>query len=480
MTFWFTPRYNQLLYVIKHTLTFLFLGILSIKITLALFKSNLDKNNEVFNEKHLSLFRVLTVVSIVTSLTVISITQRNYILEAETPPIERCYYYDEFGNYIHGSRLIYNCPEPEVVKTQNSLTMTFEYKYYGSGSGYSGLAGTGITGYEYRKVETGGSKIQIEVKYTDDNIIEYYRLQEVSNYYADDYAKDESVSDFDKAFTLVNQTLISNYYEVLIQTEFNSEEIIQNKKNFRLSGIIDGSTEITDYVFYDFSTTEPNYETEYRVNYQLVEGYPDERNNYEFELYEDVPSRDNYSTEPRYEGFVSNVIFGKRIYFENEQVDLGDNEYSSQMYNYTINYSDNTSSFVKKYYQSLFDYDFTNLKESELSVLTEKSYIGLENAQSEDTSTYEIDNYNGFTFFEYNYKSCLLYETDYGYRLEQYGQDGIKDDSELSSTIGEIGYTNSGPDDNILGFDNQTHLFYEDAPLFDYNPIFKYLLLLTE
>lgn len=475
MIFWFTPRYNQLLYVTKHTLTFLLLGLLSIKITMALFKRNLDRNSDVFQEKRLIFFRIITVVSIVTSLTVILITQRNYIMEAETPPIQRCYYYDEFGNYIHGSRLMYNCPEPVVVKTEDSLIMTFEYNYFGSGNGYNGLSGTGMTGYQYRKVDTGGSKIRVEVRYTDDNIIEYYRLQEISNYYADDYTKDESISDFDKAFTLVNQTLVSNYYEVIIETEFGSEDIIQNKKNFRLTGVIDGVSDITDFPFHDFSADEPDYETEYRVEYELAE-----ENTYEFKFYEDVPSRDSYSIESKYEGFVSNIFSGYRIYFENEQTDLGENMYSSQMYNFTINSWDNTSSYVRKYYQSLWDYDFTNLKETELSVLTEKNYISLENSQNEITSSYDVDNYNGFTFFEYNYKTCLLYETDYGYLIEEYGNDGIKDESELSSTIGEIGHVNSGPDDNIIGFDNQTHLFYEDAPMFDYNPIFKYLLLLTE
>lgn len=475
MIFWFTPRYNQLLYVTKHTLTFLLLGIVSIKIILTIFNNNLNRNSDIFQENRLVFFRIITVISIVTSLTVISIMQRNYIMEAETPPIERCYYYDEFGNYIHGSRLVYNCPEPVVVKTEDSLMMTFEDTYFGSGNGYHGLSGTGMTGYKYRKVDTGGSKIKVEIRYTDDNIIEYYRLQENSNYYADDYTKDESISNFDKAFTLVNHTLISNYYEVIIETDFRSEEIIQNKKTFRLTGVVDGVSGITDYQFYDFSSNEPDYETEYRVEYELSDEH-----NYEFKFYVDVPSRDKYSIEPTYEGFVSNISFGYRIYFENEQADLGENMYSSQMYNFTINSWDKTTSYVRKYYQSLWDYDFTNLNETELSVLTEKNYISLENSQNEITSSYDVDNYNGFTFFEYNYKTCLLYETDYGYLIEEYGHDGVKDSSELSSSIGEIGYVNSGPDDNIFGFDNQTHLFYQDAPIFDYNPIFKYLLMLIE
>lgn len=421
------------------------------------------------------MFRVITVVSIVTSLTVISITQRNFILEQETPPIERCYYYDEYGNYVHSSRLIYRCPQPEVIKTQDSLIMTFEYEYIGNRPEYSSMTGTNVSSFSNRRVETGGTKIKVEIKYTDDNVIEYYRLQEVSNYYADDYTKVENTNDKEESFILDSHTLTTNYYEVIIDTKFNDGEIIQNKKSFNLSDVINGTSEIEEYHFNDFSTTEPDNETEYRVVYQTVEN-----SNYEFKLYLDFLSNDDLSTESLYEGFISNITGGKRIYFENEQVTDGENAYSTQMFNYTINNMDSTSSLVKKYSYGIEDYDLVNLEESGLSVLEEYNYSGLSNPQSEGNRTFEIDNYNEFTVFELKNSTYILYGKDYGYYIEQYGMDGVKDNSELSNYMDEIVRVNSGLDESIIGFRNPTHLFYEDAPIFDYNPIFKYMLLLTE
>lgn len=419
------------------------------------------------------MFRVLTIVSITVSLTVISIAQRDYILEAETPPVETCYYYDEYGNYIHGSRLIYNCPVPEVLQTEDSLSMTFNYTYFGSGNGYNGASFNDTTLYQYRKVEDGASSISVEIHYTDDNIIDYYRLREVTNYRADDYTKTELNNK--EVYNLSSQTYVTNYYEVIIDTDFSDGVIIQNKKVFQQTGFENIVDQVTDFSFKDFTNEEPRWEMEYRINYSSVsEGV------YEFLIYQYTPTSGYDKDNPTYEGMVDPIFGGSRIYFENEQTEYGTLEFSSQMYTYMTNSITNTSSFIRKYYSSILEYDFDNLGDNNnLSILTKKNDMHLEDLQNEDDLRYSYQNYNGFIYFESQFKSNLLYQTDYGYRVETYGSDGIRDESELSSSIGEIGYVNNGVDDRIISLTNPTNFFYRYSPIFDYNPMLKYLLNLN-
>ncbi len=473
VAFWFTSRYNQILYILKHTVTFIFLALLSIKLTLYIFKKNLYENHEEFETKHYRLFRILTILSIVVSLTIISVVQRDYILVAETPPMETCYYYDEFGNYIHGSRLIYNCPTPVVEKTDDSLSMTFDYTYHGSGNGYSNLSIGGISLYENRKVEIGASRISVEVHYTDDNIIDYYRLREVTNYLADDYTRTEI--NRKQEYNLANQTYITNYYEVIINTSFDNGVIIQNKKDYQLLNTENIVESVTDFVFKDFSTSNPNHEREYRINYTSVSQGVNE-----FLLYEYTPETGYDEDNPIYEGVVEPTFDGTRLYFENEQTDYGSLEFSSKMYAYTTNSHTNSSSFVLKYYWSIRKYDYTNMSDTPfLPVLTKEKVMGLENQQSEDDLQLSFQSYNDFVYFQSQYKNNLLYKTDYGYRVETYGHDGVRDDSELKNHIGEIQYININSDNRIISLSGNTNFFYQNAPIFDMNSMMKYLLSLN-
>lgn len=469
---WFTPRYNQLLYVAKHTMTFIFLGLIAINITLSIFKDQLDNKSETFSEKHYTLFRLLTVFSIITSLTIIAIGQRNYILTAETPPIERCYYYDAYGNYIHGSRFIYNCPTPEVIKTDDTLTMSFEYTYYGSGNSYSGSSVNGMTEYDYRKVNEGASKITVEVHYTENHIIDYYRVREVTNYVADDYTK--TITDGKETYTLENQTYITNYYEAIIDTNVSANTIRQNKKIYRSTDHEHVVESVTEFTFNDFSDTEPTKEHAYQINYNPVSN----RNAYELMIYSYLPINGYDEDSPTYEGYVELIGNSPSIHIESVQptYDLSIN--SNKSNTYTIVPNDNISYLVTKNgYQELDKYTFTDVsKDISIPVLTNQSFLNLNAPRPKDEHTsFQKQMYNSFVFFESRNKHHLLHETNYGYRVESYGQDGVKDASDLSSSIGEIVGVNGGVDRYFIT-NRSNDFFYNHAPLFDYNPMIKYLL----
>jgi hypothetical protein len=427
--------------------------------------------------KRLIAFNVFTIISVVIVLFSSSIAQRNYILNAETPPIERCYYYDQFGNYIHGSRLLYNCPTPTIVtQTDAKLEMTFEYNYYGNSEGYSGMSGTGITGYEYRKVEDGAVKISVELRYTEDNIVEYYRLRETVNYIADDYSKDESEPDFDKAFTLVNQTKISNYFEVTMETEFSDTLITQTKKVYNHFDEIDSFDEVTDFTFYEFDEDEVDYETIFRVDYhQYLVGES------RIEVYKDIPSRDKYAIEPILKGTISNP---------NSVTDGRITANLHTPYEVFPDYENYTSLTLQKRGDGVsdinyfvngnqYDLDYELIDEYDVYLLESREYKNYFDETENTFEAFDIIKYKDFYYYKNDdFKEHLIYQTNYGILIEQYSQqDGIKDESELSNYIGEIALTNSGVDDTILSLSNFQNLYYKNSIIWDNNPIIEYLML---
>ncbi len=467
---WFLPKYNQLFFITKHTLTFVTLGLLVVFIIIMIYKKIRHSNQIVFSRKKVNILQLSTAFTIGVLLVIIAFQQNNYIDEWETPPVQMCYYYDEYGNYIHGSRMSYNCPTPNIIQDDGSiLIMEFEYHFIGERDDrYSGGSSV-IGGFPYTRVDDGFAMVRVELHYSENGVIEYQRYQEVINYIQLAYSRDESILKWDNQFTIENELKVTNYFEFEMVTDYLNGEIIQSKNEYILRDQIGEFSNLEDYMYYDFDESEPTYDSVLRVYYE------EEDNKIIYQVYIDQPYRDLIGETVAYEGVVSKI--GNEINFDfrwtDEQLNPNIEPFREISDVYLI-VDDKISNRIKTRMGYYYDYSYEYIEEFGINV-TLGEVITSEFVNS-TSSGYHSDliKYNNSYYFNGKYQQYVISQQEYGFLLRQYYNDGVKSDEKPYVDSGELESFAISIDYRIL---RSQDLFYDEQPIFSVNPIIKYFLI---
>lgn len=466
---WSLPKYNQIFFVSKHILTFLTAGLFFIAVVLYFYKKFRNQEELISTPRRLRVLQALTVFTIALLLLIIAFQQNSYIDEWETPPVEACYYYDQYGNYIHGSRMTYSCPEPTIIQdSENRLILEFEYVFVGEREhAYHG--GTElISDYQYTRVEDGYGMIRVELHYTNEGIILYRRYQEAINYIELAYSRDEEGKEWKNQFTLIDETKMSNYTEIEIVTDINDGKIVQTKSEYYLGNQIADFSNISENHYHDFNDVEPTYDSISRLYYEQEEGETI------YEIYMDYPYRDYIGENVAYEGSVhkgtQGLAFDYRWTDEYLRPDIGP--------------------FREVSHVLIFDdKEIVSYKETRLGHYTYYSYqfineFGLNVKKGErktseftNSSNYEwsasVNIYQDDYYFHDRFRQYVLSKEDFGFIVRQYYADGIKSDEQPSGYAEELRYIQSSRDQRTL---IEQDMVYDNLPVFSTNPIVQILL----
>ncbi|MFK5882952.1 MAG: hypothetical protein QM489_01280, partial [Candidatus Izemoplasma sp.] len=411
-----------------------------------------------------------TVLTIGVLLVLIGVQQNNYIDEFETPLVQVCYYYDDYGNYIHGSRLIYTCPVPNVIEDNESiLIMEFEYYFIGERDNtYSG--GSHVLGdYEYTRVDDGYVMVRVELHYNTEGIIIYRRYQEVVNYIQLAYLKDETVSNWADRFTKIDEMKITNYYEHIISTDFEVGEIIQTKNEYVLNNQIDVFSNLEDYSYYEFDQSSPTRDAILSVYYE------EEDSLLTYQVYKDFPYNDNFGDYISYVGFISKNenIVTLDFRWTDEQLNPNITPFREISDVYTI-VDDNISTRMRTYLGYYSDYSYGYIEQFGVNIMTGEIRTS-EFANIDDyESHWNLIEYRGSYYFSKNYQQFVLSQTEYGFIVKQYGIDGVKSDEKPYVDAGELINYYASIDARTL---NSLDLIYINQPIFTVNPIIRFFLI---
>ncbi len=112
---YFLPRYYQASFVLRHTLIFIFFASIIVFIIKAIYAKLTIRYSHILKGQRLTVFKVFTLFTITGLLLITAFMQNEYIERFETSgALHRCYYFDDHGNYLHGSTLSYECPTLEI------------------------------------------------------------------------------------------------------------------------------------------------------------------------------------------------------------------------------------------------------------------------------------------------------------------------------------------------------------------------------
>lgn len=217
------PKYDQLIFVSKHILYFLFYSLgamLIISVFYRLLKKTAVMRN--FNIKYLNL---ITVIVASLTLIIISNVRINYIETREIPVLAGCTYYDNYSNVIYETTLYGVCPALEIIsKTDNSYHLRGELSFEGGTYHYSN--GTRLLVDNKTTSVTIHEIVDIHIVYENQQIIEYEQKltksfiihANIDYYEYQSYKIDVSNSYSDNSF----ESIQNHWYKYTSNTELPS------------------------------------------------------------------------------------------------------------------------------------------------------------------------------------------------------------------------------------------------------------------
>jgi hypothetical protein len=460
--------------MIKHVLSYTLVSIIAIRFTLKKYHSFRTNPKYEFSQKGVKRLQIFTLLVIGGLLFTVRIGQ-NYVIEkVETPPVQTCYYYDHYGNFIHGSRISYQCPEPEIISQEDgSFTMEFEYGFLGTRTdAYQGGSSYPDSDLYYQTTD-GYAKIKIEIGYLEDGIINYRRVQEVVNNLSSEYSRDETIDNFEDQFTLVNETIRTNYFEAIMDTVFEDGEITQTKKVYHLRSQTNQTNKVDTANYYNFQEDDLSYDTVYRLYYSQVD------DGLEYEIFTDIPIRDRIGEKADYLGYVRNIDGYKVLDYRwhEDKINPDIEPYNGVGDIFTFK-DDGQIYHNNRHFEFHTNNVYQQPEKFDLSILTSSQNYNEANYNS-TTWDYQTDisyyQENAYFKGKHDYQYTLT-KTSYGYQIKKFGNDGYIGTEGLYNHSSEVLSSNRGIDDSIISYDNPQHLIYKNQPVFDVNEMLKYLL----
>lgn len=451
----FLPKYSQLVFVLKHTLIFIFGASLIIVFIKKLYNILLVKYEKIITDKKLVLFRLFTLVVISGLLFLGRTIQLNYIALYESPPVVLCYYYDEYGNYIHGSRMTYVCPTLEIIeKNENYLKFRAEYDYPGNRDDY--LRSDNSSGPYYRGYD-GYGVVDVEIEYNDEHFITSYTSQTSINYELLVFSNTDSLQDSN----LSDEGEILKYYnsfQLSIQTEYDHDSARQIKSFYVIEQNNIQYNDIKNVSHYDFSNSEPV--STYQLDLDVTNSTETHK---EFEIYD--LARDNLLA---YLGYIDIENDTTKVFFEMnpDNVAIEPNEISDTyiIKENIISRTHISGSSRREYEYELFN---TSLNYIQTKYSYSKQYQSSEYRKSKG---YEIDN---TIIVEGVFETYKMFKTSYGFMIEEYqGDNHVEEiphsnDDYLTSPYRGL--------DELVFSTNPIRLIYEYQPICNINPMIRYL-----
>ena len=246
----FLPPYYQVTFVLRHTVTFIFAASVIVLMVKALNKGLIRKYHHILNGQKLRIFNSLTIVFIGVMLFGVTIIQNQYIENYETASDTKyCLYFDDYGNYVHGSMISFQCPDLDV-KEQNDERFIFQATYEVDNTDYD------LEGITYSNIKEAFIKVDVEIEYYE-GIIKNIFYQSSRQYTRNEY--NDLLETYEE-----NSQYSSVYLE--ITNAFDDEKIIQTK-----TGDIHRSAHDYDQVdafdHYDFSLVNPMLDSTLVIDY---------------------------------------------------------------------------------------------------------------------------------------------------------------------------------------------------------------------
>lgn len=225
----FSPRYNQILFVLRHSTLYLGIAFLIsavVSIFYFIYKS-------YFNKRHINILflNIITLAILSTSLIWVADTRLDYIVENEVPSYMNETLYDDYSNKIYKSILVGFEPVIEVIeKTEHSLILHIEENCDCQQNSYyleEYYPDESFDPYIDSIVEI---LVDIEIVYFDDHTIDRYTIRETRNityepaglsqYYSYVSRKQEIENEYNEDSLVVTRR--DYYYGVMLnETEFN-------------------------------------------------------------------------------------------------------------------------------------------------------------------------------------------------------------------------------------------------------------------
>lgn len=445
----FLPKYNQTVFVLKHTFIYLFFASFTILLVRYFYSKLLQMYHNVLTDNKLILFRVFTFIMIGLFLFIGRNIQLNYIALYESPPVVHCYYYDEYGNYIHGSKMTYVCPTLEVIEQEdNFLKVRATYEYPGNDTSHLKRDNDGPY---YRGVD-GYAVVDIEVAYGEDNYITTYKSQTSWNYELLEFRDIDST----------DEGVLSTYYrslQLVIETDYGEDAITQSKTTHMFEDSDVDYTDIKDVNHYDFSSDDP-------LSVQSLELVVTSKanNKIDFEVYQY-----NLDNPLRFLGYIENNNDQTKVFFEYnpEYVNVEPKEISNT---YTITDDTVTRSKLSGIHNTIYTYHkFSNINGY---IETNDVYYQSNEFQHEHVS--EIFSTNDSFIIEGDMQTYKVFNTEYGFVIEKYQGDNHKEEIPNSHEYELIAFF-TGIDHLVFDYGNPIRLVYDNQPVSIVNPMIRYL-----
>jgi hypothetical protein len=450
------PKYNQHVFVLKHTLIYILAASVIIMLVKKIYQIVLMRYKDVFVDKKLYFLKGFTIFVVIGLLGLSRYLQLDYIKLYETPPIAYCYYYDEYGNYIHGSRFSYVCPELEI-RSKNASSLKFRVAYEYPGNRQDRLNKTNVTPYYLGK--DGYGVVDVEIHYNDQNYITLYQSQTSINYELYEFENNDALKNKD----LVTDDAIKQYYQSLmlvIETDYNQNSVTQTKKLYVKEPENAQFKDVKVIEHFDFSKSK------YYEDTSKIQVVNRELNKVNFEVYQSYNQNEELVTRVSELGTITyNTGFTKLFIERNPELFL----------------------FPRSTTYTMTDDQITKLSQNGTSVDTDE-YMAIKDDTppiqtyfSNGHSAFEAYGYSGDVYelddsviIEGKFETYKMYSTDFGYQIEEYRGDGIRKEVPYSEEDFLTRWF-MGTDNLVLGY-NPIALEYENQPIMNLNPMLQYII----
>jgi hypothetical protein len=429
------PKYNHQVFIFKHILIYILGASIVVMVIHWIYKYFLIKNETIIANVNLMLLRGIMLFMIIIVLVIISHYQLDYIRLYETPPLEGCYYYDEYGNYIHGSRITYMCPKLKVLsKTEQSLKVRAEYEYPNPGAGY-------IDGFVI---------VDINIDYDEEHHVTSYTSQTSTNYVEGNYIRTDSYDN--KKIIKEEYNLDKHYNSVLIsiKTSYSPQQITQTRQAFKYELDDAKYDRIQDAEHYEFK--EDTYP--WREASLVLNVTNQSEDHMEYRVYS--------NNDLTYFGQVNYRHDSTELYYERNPRMLsknGDEEVST--YLITDKTIKKTEPHVSQDKTEQKIQEYKQYKDYKPMISSKKKPVFLKNAVIE----------------EGDFNVYKMYKTDFGYQVEEYRGIDLQRSDLPYSQYNYFENLTSGEDYRFFELhSNHISLEFENYPIFSFNPMLKYLV----
>jgi len=375
--------------------------------------------------------------------------QNDYIDEFETPPVVACFYYDEFGNFIHVSRISYTCPSMETMtKTNSLLNVQLYYEFPGEPP----LTYTHQTDQIASRVEKGAGVVDIELHYDSNQNITEYIYQEYFQYIENYHSISNHMISSDVSYSLDKVTA----GKFLIETTYTDEVISQTKTVYSISEATTSFDNYKDLSLYDFSSTSPQSTSTYTITYEDSTDLS----------VQTVPFTITYTENTQSTNHTSYIEEKGRylIYHLNTDTD------KTEELAYNLHLVATTSYESQDQFEQLL-YRFRTSEEDPIYFTSKTVRESTSNTIDYDTT---LIRYSEYVILENENAYYKIYSQDFGYIIEQYGEDGTKDTDSVDVNMMELVQPFYGLNDTMIGITTPTNIIYQLEPALSVNPIITF------